>query len=260
MVEILVEHPWQRTMVGLIPNLDSSLITVAPMGTDFQDMIKSDLKIVAPDVYRVQNSFNAGWERLRQFTTPPLTKKPFPGDAFDLVVMYKSKSFSHKTEGRNIDSHRFVSEEKYEAVIYRLADQGWRIVRLGGPEQRALKKHANILDLAGTDRSLDLDVRAISSSRVGWFSDSGLWPIAVGLGVPSVISDIVSDQGSYFTHRLLPFLGVRIGYQSTRVFGWVSPEHITLHKRRFTLFRLSIFIPNSRSAITESIEGLLKSA
>ena len=137
---------------------------------------------------------------------------------------------------------------------------GLAVARLGGPEQKPLPFHENIFDFAGADPSLRTDLQVLASSSVVLFTDSGFWPMAVGLGKRTIISDVVSDQGNFASHRAFPHAALRVNRSRTDVFGWTHDDLTTvLRKRRLSLGPFSLFIPNSTRKLLRTVIGQIGS-
>jgi len=252
---IVTEFEWQKTLILASPVLSTAQIEVTPgLQPDMNDM-----EITVPDVYRKGNSFPASWERLIGLQEHCLTWPRLPELSYDVVIMFKSSRFRHRSESMNLDSHRRVSEKKYTKLIEELARSGLRVARIGGPEQRPLPIQKNVHDLKGIDPTLKSDLDVISSCRVAVFSDSGLWPMAVALGKRTVVSDVVSDAGNYFSSRFLPFVGVKLNRDRTNVFGWAGTNLKVLRKPTLTVGRFTLFFPVSRKRLKSEIIQSLKS-
>ena len=254
---VVVEHPWQKTLVQLVPSLKSVQIEVTPHAGD----LLTDDEVCVPDVYRKRNSYNAGWERLEKVKkggTPLLARDSFSSEKSDLIMMFKSQRFTHPGEPKRMDAHRFVRERKYHKAALQLARQGLRIVRIGGPEQPRMPMHPNISDLAGVDKLLAGDLDALNSSRAALFTDSGLWPVSVGMGKPTLVADVVSDLGTYTRIPFVPFLYRRVGEHRTDVFGWAQGPYTTLiRKRRICLGTVCLFIPVSKKQLIAGVVDIL---
>lgn len=255
-----MEHPWQKTLVRLIPSLKSVQIEVTP---DAGDLLTND-EVCVPDVYRKRNSYNAGWERLEKVkkgaaaAAPLLAWDSFSPKKYDLILMFKSQRFAHPGEPKGFDAHRFVRESKYHKAALQLARQGLRIVRIGGPEQPRMPMHPNITDLAGLNKLLAGDLDALNSSRAALFTDSGLWPISVGMCKPTLVADVVSDLGAYSRIPFVPFLYWRVGEHRTDVFGWAQSPYTTLiRKRRICLGAVCFFIPVSKKQLIAGVVDIL---
>lgn len=250
-IEILLEKPWQKTMAQSSPLLVDAKFTFIKDGAT----TLGDESVIVPNVYRESNSFVSSWDQLESQNANCLSIDEDPVWQFDLVFMFKSKSFRHPGESSNLDAHRFVSESKYRGVILALARRGYKVARIGGPEQKRLPDHPNISDFSGQDPTMFQDLRLLAASKLNVFTDSGLWPLSVGLGKRTVICDIVSDYGSFLTHRVLPFIGIRVGKDRTAVFKWASEtDTVLLHKKKFNLGSLHIFIPVGKKRILSEIE------
>lgn len=252
---IITEFAWQKTLILASPVLRTAQIEVIP-GLQ-PDM--NDKAIIVPDVYREDNSYPSSWERLIRLEGGCLSWPQSHELTYDVVVMFKSSRFRHRSESMNLDSHRRVSERKYSRLTQDLARSGFSVARIGGPEQRPLPAQENVYDFRGVDPTLKSDLDLISSCKVAVFSDSGLWPIAAALGKLTIVSDVVSDAGNYFSTRFLPFIGFKLNRDRTEVFGWTGENVKVLRKPTLSVGRFTIFLPMRRKQLKSEIIQALKS-
>lgn len=251
---VTTEHEWQETLIRTSPVLKYSRV-------DLEENLKPDLEneeLTVPDVYRSVNSYPSGWERLDKRRARCLSWPTDPEARFDVVIMFKSAKYRHRNESANMDAHRFVSERKYEKIMYTLAQKGYSVARIGGPEQRDLRQHCNIFDFKGCDPTMTKDLDLIASCEVAVFSDSGLWPISVALGKRTIVADVVSDQGSFIGSKFLSNVSWRLNTKAKNVFGWALDERLViLRKSLYQVGKISIFIPCSRRKLLKEITNQL---
>lgn len=253
-IEVFVEKPWQRTLAQSSPQLADAKFSFVEDGA----LLINDESVAVPNVYREKNSYPAGWANLDHETANCLRVPSETQSEFDVVFMFKSRAHKHPGETRNHDAHRFVSESKYHQIVLELARQGHRVARIGGPEQEMIAPHANVTDFRGKDSSMSLDLKLLAASKLNVFTDSGLWPISVGLGKSTLVSDVVSDLGSFRTWRYLPFVGIRVGRKKTPVFDWTSSTDTKLlRKKSLRIGPLHVFFPVGKRRIVSEILALL---
>lgn len=289
--KILVEQEWQKTFALLIPEVSESQVIVlgdeiklaAEMSWELQGYKKKDLYI--PSYYAAPGTqkYDCGWEYINPISTPTLC---YQGDQIcpevDVIIQFRERgTWDRRVDGRLSDPQRDAKTRTFRKLVRYFAKHGYTVGRIGDPNQQFLLKDKNFTDFARDhEQNLERDIQLISRAKLFISTDSALWPIAAGLGAPTLISNITSVFPYFRTHKLFRyklfthqrrlFLS-RLDCEATKpeIFSWIKSNNvITLRKnikfigvfnKGFAIFRdnsLTEQLKASKSLIQrEAMEG-----
>ena len=178
-------------------------------------------------------------------------------------------------DGRLSEPQRDVKTRTFRKLARYFLKNGYTVGRIGDANQRFLLEDKSFTDFARDhEQNLERDIQLISQAKLFISTDSALWPIAAGLGAPTLISNITSVFPYFRTHKLFwyklfthqrrLFLS-RADCAATKpeIFSWIkSNSVITLRKniKFIGIFNmgLAIFRDNSFTEQLKASRSLIK--
>ena len=209
---ILVEHEWQKTFCLLIPGVDEHQVRVlgyelnaaAHENWVIEGYEKSQLKI--PSYYSESgtDSYPCGWEQIESVNQPKLFYNGTTSEIqTDIVIQFRERGTWHRrVDGRYSEPQRDVNPRKFKKLVLHLTKMGYSVGRIGDAEQTPLPDLPNFIDFARNfEKDLDRDIRLIDNCKLFISSDSALWPLGIGLGKTTLITNVASVYPPMRTHR-----------------------------------------------------------
>jgi len=139
-----------------------------------------------------------------------------PGDR---LIAIHAREPGYKYFGGNHEPERFVAPETFMRLAEHWAERGFKVVRIGDPSMTPFPSHPRIVDAAlWPTKRLIHDMTLIGLADMLIATDSGVWPIGVALGTPTLLSNSCHGQPALGTH--------------SHWFPW-EPGHAVLNKRLF---------------------------
>lgn len=140
-----------------------------------------------------------------------------PGDRI-ITIHAREPGFVHLPTP-NHEHERFVDPKPFMELALHFAERGFKVVHIGDPACTPFPEHPNVLDAAHwPNKRLIHDLILIQSSELLVATDSGVWPIGVAFGTPTVLSNSCHGQ---------PAMGA-----ARHWFPW-EPGHVVLNKHLF---------------------------
>ncbi len=283
--KILVEQEWQKTFALLIPEVSESHVLVLgdeiklAAGMDWSLKGYNKKNLFVPSYYADSGTqkYNCGWEYINPISGPTLRYEGSrTGPKIDVVIQFRERgTWDRRVDGRLSDPQRDTKSRTFRKLARYFLKNGYTVGRIGDPNQRFLLEDKHFTDFARDHaQNLERDIQLISQAKLVISTDSALWPIAVGLGVPTLISNIASVFPYFRTHKLFRyklfthqrrlFLS-RADCAATKpeIFSWIrSNSVITLRKNiKFVgIFNigLAIFRDNSLAEQIKASMSLIK--
>ena len=252
--EILVEHDWQKIFCLLIPKVQvhqvhvfGSRISAAAKNNWFIEGIdRSKLKIPSYYASSKTGSYPCGWEEIESVTGPVLFYKGSL-DKFetDIVIQFRERgTWDRRVDGRYSEPQRDVKLRTYIKLITHFASLGYSVGRIGDAEQTPLPESSRIIDYARNhEKNLERDIALIANCKLFISSDSALWPIGIGLGKTTLVTNITSvfppmrTHGKVFKRIFVPTSKLLFRRNETApikpsIFSWIAtPNSRALRKR-----------------------------
>lgn len=283
--KILVEQEWQKTFALLIPEVRESHVLVlgdeiksaAEMNWELHGYNKKDLFIPSYYANSATQKYNCGWEYINPISAPTLS---YQGNRtcpeIDVIIQFRERgTWDRRVDGRLSDPQRDVKTRTFRKLARYFLKNGYTVGRIGDANQRFLLEDKSFTDFARDhEQNLERDIQLISQAKLFISTDSALWPIAAGLGAPTLISNITSVFPYFRTHKLFwyklfthqrrLFLS-RADCAATKpeIFSWIkSNSVITLRKniKFIGIFNigLAIFRDNSFTEQLKASRSLIK--
>lgn len=211
---IYVEFPFQRYFAMCIPNVILSSIHSFKDLDPQMDMDNLHTKqeqyryllsdIYMPDVYfsNLPLHYPSIWENLSKEKTGFLH---FPYHYYhnhfnlpkEAIVMQFRQAGTHynRYDGAHAERQRFVDPARFIEIALHYANRGFKIVKIGDPNQVRFPKHDNILDFGlfqHAEKTILDDLFLIDNCKVFISCDSGIWPMAGGMKKPLVLTNVTS--------------------------------------------------------------------
>jgi len=156
-------------------------------------------------------------ERVAEKVMPELILRGIePGDR---LITIHAREPGYKYLPPDHEPERFVDPKTFMRLAEHWVAQGFKVVRIGDASCTPFPKHPRIVDAAlWPGKRLVHDMILIGLSEMLIATDSGVWPIGVALGTPTLLSNSCHGQ---------PAMGT-----VSHWFPWM-PGHAVLNKRLF---------------------------
>ena len=168
--------------------------------------------------YLIENTEPAGLEIPEHIAEKVLTQLGARGlSPGDRIITIHAREPGYKYYTPAHEPERFVSPEPFMRLAEYWAERGFKVVRIGDPSCTPFPSHPRIVDAAhwqGKRLIHDLVLIGLSDALVA--TDSGVWPIGVALGTPTLLSNSCHGQPAHGT--------------LSHWFPW-EPGHAVLNKR-----------------------------
>lgn len=143
-----------------------------------------------------------------------------PGDE---ILAIHAREPGYKYYAKDHEPERFVEVQAFIEVAEHYLARGLKVVRIGDPSCTPFPRHPGLFDAAHwPNKRLGHDMAIIQRARVLLATDSGIWPLGVALGTPTVLSNSCHGQ---------PAMGAQRHW-----FPW-EPGHLVLNKHLVALGR-----------------------
>ena len=201
---VFVENEFQAHFAACIPGV--SKIEMLPKDGDYTTL-ESLLKYIPQDMHIPSvywndkmpfNKYPGSWAEL---VGPPHKPLEFPFHSYGnqhkfpnntIVLQFRERGTHWKrVDGAESEPNRFVNPKTFFELAIYYANRGHTVVRIGDKNQIPMPKHDNIIDFAKYEnRNMLDDLFLIATSKVFLSSDSGVWPMAGGMGKNLVLSNV----------------------------------------------------------------------
>ncbi len=207
---IYVEHEFQKDFALCIRNVKPENIIFYKNISGFEkDMyLPHNVSILPKDIFMPDLYFEnmpnypSAWKDIKRLLLQ------FPYDIYSnnlnlpenciLMSIRESGTYDKRVDGSMWEPERFVNPEIFFNTALHFAEKGFKVVRIGDPNQTPMPKHKNITDLAITKNKTMLDdFFLISKCKVFLSCDSGVWPMAGGMKKPLILSNVCSPFRSH---------------------------------------------------------------
>lgn len=211
-IRIFVENPFQYFFALCIPGITDDKISILSQSACHTNQLESILKfspysdLVIPSVYwndkMKQKKYTGSWSEL---VGEPEQALKFPVACYNnkhslpentiLIQIRERGTYYKRVDGAESEPQRFVNPETFFKVALHYAENGYKVVRIGDPNQTAMPQHPNIIDFAKFhNKSMFDDLYLIATCKVFLSSDSGVWPMAGGMKKNLVLSNVAGTH------------------------------------------------------------------
>jgi len=258
--EVLVEHEWQKIFCLLIPKVQKHQVHVlgnrmgvaADNNWIIDGIDRSELKIPSYYASNETDSYQCGWEHIEPISNPVLSYSGNVGEyEADIVIQFRERgTWDRRVDGRFSEPQRDVNSRKFKKLIIHLASLGYTVGRIGDAEQTPLPKSSRIIDYArNCEKNLERDIALIANCKLFISTDSALWPIGIGLGKTTLITNIASVFPPMRTHKYvfkkvffptskLFFKRKDLNPIKPTIFSWIATPNSRVLKKQIVFINL----------------------
>jgi len=185
--------------------------------------------------------------------------------ASDRVISIHAREPGYKYYRKDHEPERFVDVANFIKVAEHYVERGFKVIRIGDPSCTPFPHHPAIFDAAHLPhKRLAHDMAFVARSDLLLATDSGVWPVGVALGTPTVLSNSCHGQPAMGTVKhWFPWEAGHTVLNKTLVFeGQKLPPRLGVRLFRGNRWRQvpgkTQLFDNSAEQLIEAVDGLLR--